>query len=69
MENKSFEVLMNELEELVVSLESGETRLEEALTLYKNGIGIIELLSKKLDDARKQIETVGENSKKDKNNE
>ena len=69
MENKSFEVLMKELEELVASLESGETRLEEALILYKNGIGIIELLSKKLNDARKQIETVGENPKKDESNE
>ncbi|MCK5759415.1 MAG: exodeoxyribonuclease VII small subunit [Clostridiales bacterium] len=69
MENKSFEVLMKELEELVASLESGETRLDEALTLYKNGIGIIELLSKKLNDARKQIEIVGEKSKKDESNE
>ncbi len=69
MENKSFEVLMKELEELVASLESGETRLDEALTLYKNGLGIIELLSKKLNDARKQIEIVGEKSKKDESNE
>ena len=69
MENKSFEVLMKELEELVASLESGETRLDEALTLYKNGIGIIELLSKKLNDARKQIEIIGEKSKKDESNE
>ena len=69
MENKSFEVLMKDLEELVASLENGETRLEEALTLYKKGIGIIELLGKKLDDAKKQIETVGENSKKVESNE
>ena len=69
MENKSFEVLMKELDDLVVSLESGETRLEEALKLYKNGIGIIELLSKKLEDARKQIETVSVNAKKDEDNE
>ena len=69
MENKSFEVLMKELDDLVVSLENGETRIEEALKLYKNGIGIIELLSKKLEDARKQIETVSVNAKKDEDNE
>ena len=60
MENKSFEVMMKELEELVASLENGETRLEEALALYKKGVGIIEVLGKRLEDAKKQIETVGE---------
>lgn len=60
MENKSFEVMMKELEELVASLENGETRLEEALELYKKGVGIIEVLGKRLEDAKKQIETVGE---------
>lgn len=59
MENKSFEVLMKELEELVSSLESGETKLEDALKLYKEGIGIVDILGKRLNDARKQIETVG----------
>lgn len=65
MENKSFEVLMKELEELVISLENGETSLEEALVLYKNGIEIIGKLGKKLDKARKQIEIVGEPKKED----
>lgn len=63
MENKSFEALMKELEDLVASLESGETKLEEALALYKKGIGIVEILGKRLNDARKQIETVGESEK------
>lgn len=59
MEKKSFEQMMSELEELVSALESGDTELEEALAMYKKGVGIIENLSGKLDKARKQIETVG----------
>jgi exodeoxyribonuclease VII small subunit len=58
MENKSFEDLMKELETLVASLENSETRLDEALEMYKKGIGIIEVLQKRLDSARKQVETV-----------
>ena len=58
-----------ELEELVSSLENGETKLEEALSLYKKGIGIIEVLGKRLNDARKQIETVGETDSGDLDNE
>ncbi len=61
MEKQSFEQMMNELEKLVSALESGDTELEKALAMYKKGIGIIEILSGKLDKARKQIETVGAN--------
>ncbi|MDX1358468.1 MAG: exodeoxyribonuclease VII small subunit [Clostridia bacterium] len=58
MENKSFEELMKELEVLVAALENGETKLDEALVMYKKGVGIIEVLQKRLDGARKQVETV-----------
>ncbi len=69
MENKSFEKLMMELEELVASLENGETKLDEALIMYKQGVGIIEVLQKRLDSARKQVETVNEPETGDKINE
>ena len=59
MSDKSFEVLMKDLEELVEALESGEIELDQALEKYKRGIGIIQTLGKKLDDAKKQIETAG----------
>lgn len=60
MSDKSFEVLMKDLEELVSALESGDIELEQALEKYKKGIGIIQTLGKKLDDAKKQIETAGQ---------
>lgn len=69
MDKKSFELLMEELEALVASLESGETKLEDALTLYKKGINIVEILGKRLNDARKQIETVGETKSGEPDNE
>ncbi|MBN2557646.1 MAG: exodeoxyribonuclease VII small subunit [Clostridia bacterium] len=59
MEKKSFDVLMKELEELVGELEGGETGLEKALELYKKGVGIIEVLNKKLETAKKEIEIAG----------
>lgn len=60
MEKKSFEVLMSDLEKIVDNLENGDIELEKALEMYKKGIGIIEDLNKKLENARKQIETAGE---------
>lgn len=69
MANKSFEDLMKELEELVASLENGDTKLDEALSMYKKGIGIIEVLQKRLDNARKQVEVINEPKKEDETNE
>jgi len=69
MENKSFEELMKNLEELVASLENGEINLDEALGMYKKGIGIIEVLQKRLENARKQVETVNKSESGDKVNE
>ncbi len=64
MENKTFEELMKELEQLVVKLESGQTNLEDSLKSYKKGIEIIQVLNKRLEDAKKQVEIVGEKDDK-----
>jgi len=52
--------MMKELEGIVSKLESGETELDESLEMYKNGVSIIKQLNERLGQARKQIETVGE---------
>ena len=64
MQKKSFEELIKELEGLVNKLESGETELDEALGMYKEGVSIIKELNEKLTNARKQIETAGEDKSK-----
>ncbi len=56
MENKSFEELMNELEEIVSSLEKGNLSLDESVKKYQMGIEIANLLSKKLEEAKLVIE-------------
>ncbi len=63
MQEKSFEALMKELEGLVNKLESGETELDKALELYKNGISVIKELNDRLTNARKQIEIANEDIK------
>jgi exodeoxyribonuclease VII small subunit len=63
MQKKSFEELIKELEDLVNKLESGETELDDALGMYKEGVTIIKELNEKLTNARKQIEVAGEGEK------
>lgn len=65
MQEKSFETMMNELEELVKNLESGETELDKALGMYRDGVAIIKELNGRLEKARKQIKIVGEEENED----
>ena len=55
MENKSFEEMLSELEELATRLESGDITLEEALETYKKGTLLASECAKLLDNAEKQI--------------
>ena len=52
---KTFEESMARLEEIVRTLESGNTTLDESLKLYEEGISLVRVCSSKLDDAEKKI--------------
>lgn len=56
MENKNFEQLMNELENIVSQLEKGNLSLDESIKMYQKGIEISNLLTKKLEEAKLIIE-------------
>ena len=50
-----FEEAMNELEETVKKLESGETTLEESMALFEKGISLSRICQKLLDEAQLKI--------------
>jgi len=52
---KDFESALARLEEITERLESGETRLEESIALYTEGVEIAGFCSGKLNDAEKKI--------------
>lgn len=57
MENKSFEELLNELEEIVTLLESNKLSLEESVEKYKRGMTLSLECKKRLDEAKSVIVT------------
>lgn len=57
MENKSFEELLNELEEIVSLLESNKLSLEESVEKYKRGMSLSLECKKRLDEAKSVIVT------------
>ena len=55
MAQKTFEQSMNQLEEIVQDLESGELPLEKAIKRFEEGIKLSKLCAKKLDETEKKI--------------
>lgn len=54
-ENKSFEDMMKNLEEIAKDLESGELSLDESVKKFEEGMELSKSCSKILDDAEKKI--------------
>ena len=52
---KSFEYLFEQLESIVKKMDTGDIELEESLTLFEQGMGIVEEGKKKLDEAELKI--------------
>jgi len=50
-----FESAMARLEEIVKTLERGESSLEESLTLFEEGTGLIKACGKLLDEAEQKV--------------
>jgi len=59
---KSFEHAIAQLEEIVSAMESSELPLEEALTHYQNGIGLLRYCQDTLSNAEARIEALESNS-------
>lgn len=57
-EPKTFEEALERLEQVVRALEAGELPLEEALSLYEEGVGLTRFCSAKLEEARGRLEVL-----------
>jgi len=53
---KKFEVALEDLEKVVEQLESGDLSLEDALTAFEKGVGLVKYCNQKLTDVEKKIE-------------
>jgi exodeoxyribonuclease VII small subunit len=53
-----FEVALEELESLVEQLESGDLSLEEALSAFEKGVGLVKYCNQKLTEAERKIEVL-----------
>jgi exodeoxyribonuclease VII small subunit len=54
-EDVSFEEAMEQLEEMVDSLEAGALGLEESLKTFEKGMSLVRMCQKKLEDAETKI--------------
>ncbi len=56
MAKKKFEKALEELEKIVQRLEDSELPLDEALSLFEEGIKLSRFCSQKLDEAEKKVQ-------------
>ena len=54
----TFEKALGELEEIVQSLESGDTSLEDAIKAYERGVALKKHCEKKLREAQLRVEKI-----------
>lgn len=54
--NKSFEAALEELEQIVEQLESGEMALEDSLAAFEKGVGLVKYCNQKLNEVEKKVE-------------
>lgn len=55
---ESFEASLQQLEEIVRELESGDKGLEEALALFEKGVTLSKGLSRQLEEAKHKVEVL-----------
>ncbi|HEY7221339.1 MAG TPA: exodeoxyribonuclease VII small subunit [Candidatus Binatia bacterium] len=55
-EPKTFESALEDLEQIVEQLETGELSLEDSLAAFEKGVGLTKYCYQKLDDVEKKIE-------------
>ena len=54
--DQKFEAALEELEQVVEQLESGELSLEDSLSAFEKGIGLVRFCNHKLSEVEKKIE-------------
>jgi exodeoxyribonuclease VII small subunit len=55
-EHKTFESALEDLEQVVEQLETGDLPLEDSLTAFEKGVGLTKYCYQKLDEVEKKIE-------------
>jgi len=63
--SKSFEEILNKLEDKVQLLESGDLALEESLKVFEEGINLFKKCKKQLGSAEKKISLLTESLKEE----
>lgn len=58
---KKFEEAYNELKSIVKSLEEGNLDLEDAISKFEEGMGLLNLCKQKIEKAEQKIEELTEN--------
>ena len=56
--SKTFEEALEQLEDSVGRLESGDLKLEDALSVFEDGVSASRLCSKLLDQTRKRVQVL-----------
>lgn len=54
--NQSFESALENLEQVVEQLETGELSLEDSLAAFERGVGLVKHCNQKLNEVEKKIE-------------
>ena len=54
--NRTFETALEQLEQIVEQLESGELSLEDSLAAFETGVGLVKDCNQKLNEVEKKIE-------------
>ncbi len=54
--NKNFEGALEELEQVVEQLESGDLPLDDSLAAFEKGVGLVKFCNQKLNEVEKRVE-------------
>ncbi len=54
--NKKFETALEDLEQVVEQLDSGELSLEDSLAAFEKGVGLVKFCNDKLNEVEKKVE-------------
>jgi len=54
--SKKFESALEDLEQVVEQLESGELSLEDSLAAFEKGVGLVKFCNQKLNEVEKKID-------------
>lgn len=60
VKTEAFEATLEQLEELVRELESGDKSLEDSLALFEKGVVLSRELSKRLEEAKTKVESLSQ---------